>query len=243
MAGTAKSRYCAEQNLLAFFGRHPVVFYWTWTFAENIEDKELAEARFKPLLDKLRRMGAEELHFWERQKRGAWHVHLVTQKYLDVGWVRPFMVRRGWGPIMKAIRVESHVQYVPGEGWKREDSGEQRLVRYLIKYLTKAWRDSDMWKKPCGGSASAKMFTTSFRWVPYTTGRASCYLFHMGKQYLAEIGQSIDLLCSDVWSVTWKKEELRAERAKARFARIRQLIHLGYEVTGWGNFDPFYLLP
>ncbi len=223
MSATRKSRYAAEENLKAFFGRHEVVYYWTFTFAENLDDKELAGRRFKPLQDLIRRRGGEELHFWETQKRGALHVHLVTNLYLSVDFLRGnpvepgFMVARGWGPIMRVERVASHARYGP-DGWQREASKEMGLIRYLLKYLTKSMHDAHRWEKPWGGSASAKVINTRFRWVPWIS--ASCFLFHVGRAALFEIfGETPGRMTLEM---------------------VHHCIRIGYEVTDWASYDPWF---
>lgn len=220
MAATNRSRYCAEGNLVEFFHRHDVVYYWTFTFAENLQDKDEAERRAKPLFDLIRRRQGEHWHCWEHQERGAWHMHMVTDLYFDVVKLRPWMVQRGWGPIMKVRRVASPRQY-SGEGWQREDSAERGLIRYLLKYLTKAIRSADKWTKPWGCSSAAHNFVTSFRWVPWVN--AHCWLYHMGKQFLErELGEKLVGLPS--------------------LEYVAAATRMGYEVMGWADVDPWFYL-
>lgn len=214
MAGTRKSKHCAVENLKAFFHRHKTVFYWTFTFAELLVDKEVAEARFKPLRDKIARAGGEELHFWELQKRGAWHVHLVTDIYLDVNELRPWMVERGWGPIMKVIRVQSPTAWHDGH-WVKTSNDEERLIAYLVKYLTKAFKQAHRWTKAWGGSSSARTHTTSFRWVPWI--RPGAYLFNWGQDLFRQlVGRS------------------------PRFCEMTEVLMMGYYASGWAEIDPWY---
>lgn len=115
-------------------------------------------------MDLVNRKGGEHLEFWELQERGAWHVHCLTNIYLDVNWLRPWMVARGWGPIMKV---------------KRADQTGSGLVSYLSKYLTKCFRNtSTRFKKGFGGSRPAKAGTTNFKWAPHI--RPGAYLFAAG---------------------------------------------------------------
>ncbi len=218
MGASLKTRYVAEQSLVEFFRRRSVVFYWTFTFAENEEDKEVAEARLKPLRDLIKRRGGEELHFWERQERGAWHVHLVTNVYLDVTWLRPWMVARGWGPIMRVERVRGdRSETLHAHASDRGVHGRSRegLIRYLLKYLTKSLGEGHSWEKNFGGSASAKAGTTTFKWVPWI--RAGSMLYAAG-------------------AILFFQLEGRAPT----FHDIGYCIRLGYEETGWANVDPWY---
>lgn len=217
VAATGRSRYCAEQNLIGLFHRYPTVYYWTFTFAENLAEKAEAERRFHPLFDWIRRHEGDCWFCWEHQERGALHLHLVTNLYIDVTWLRPWLVKRGWGPIMKVIKVASPAQFIPGEGWKRECSGERGLIRYLLKYLTKAIRSADKWTKPWGCSKSVRNYVTSFRWVPWVN--ASCFLYHAGLSIFSEITGRC-----------------------ATFNDIAFVIRLGYEVTGWADVDPWFYI-
>ncbi len=134
MAGTrAKSRYILEQSLIGFIERnHGHCFYWTFTFHDNVTDKREAERRIKPFFDYLDRKRASCVGVWERQARGAWHPHLLTDAYLDVNELRPWLKARGFGAQMRVewIGKGSHLWQDP-----------LKLVRYLIKYLGQEYRE------------------------------------------------------------------------------------------------------
>lgn len=219
MPASSKTRYIAEASIRAFFARHPVTFYWTFTFAEVVHDKGVAEARFKPLVDLIRRRGGEHLEFWELQARGCWHVHLLTDTFLDVNWLRPWLKKRGWGPQMKVVKVQAQRVWVDGEGWVRDDRGEARLVRYLCKYLTKAFAAASHFKKKAfGGSARARIGTTIFKWVPWFNPWA--YLYAKGAE----------------------RFRLRQGRCP-RFSEMGLVMRIGYHVSGWANVDPWLIMP
>jgi hypothetical protein len=218
LAASRRTRYLAEQALLRFFERHSTAYYWTFTFAENQQDKDTVEACLKPLRDMISRRGGEELHFWEIQKRGAYHVHIVTDVYLPVVELRPWMVARGWGPIMRVERVRLTSETLADDfsgrsrGWSRE-----RLVRYLLKYLTKALDEGFTWKKQFGGSARAKVGTTQFKWAPWIV--AHSMLFAAGL---------------DIWMAT------QPEPHWPRSHEIANVIRTGYYASGWHNVDPWF---
>jgi hypothetical protein len=213
---STKSLYIAQESIKALFARHEVVFYWTFTApSEGLPDKTEAERRFKPFKDLIARRGGDLLHFWELQERGAWHVHCLTNKYLDVKWLRPWMVARGWGPIMKVIRVESKRVWVDGQGWTRDERSEAKLIGYLTKYLTKCFREGRFYKKVFGGNARSKIGTTLFRWVPWE--KPGAYLYFWGAQLFRELYHKLP-----------------------RFTDIEYCIRLGYEVCNWEDRDPIF---
>jgi len=195
-----RTEYAAKKNLLLFFDRHEYVFYWTFTFPgdDRVKDKDEAERRFKPFKDLVnRRKGCkgvkgEMLYFWERQKDGTWHVHLVTNLYLSVRWLRPWMMERGWGWQMRVEEITAPQRHVDGVGWVRDDREQERLIRYLLKYLTKAMRDPDASavcetkKKLVGCSASARNCTTSFRFTELWNPCAK--LYYHGVRVWRELG-------------------------------------------------------
>lgn len=227
MPASAKTKFIAQESLRRFFTMHPGgVYYWTFTLVDLV-DKTEAERRFKPFEDKLRSQGGELLQFWEVQERGAWHVHLVTDKYLDVNQVRPWMVERGWGPQMKVRFVRAPRRWVPGEGWVLDDRQLWGLVKYLCKYLTKSFGDAAggaaaMWgkKKVFGGSRSAMVGTTRLAWNPWVEGKPGTYLYFYGRQLFNELyGED----------PTWFD--------------LSHVIRLGYEACDYGSWDPFYTPP
>jgi hypothetical protein len=240
MAASAKTGFISEGSILQFFAKHPVVFYWTFTFIENLTDKAEAERRFKKFQDLLRRRGAEWLHVWEPQKRGAWHVHLITDVYLDVNWLRPWMVQRGFGPIMKVYRIERGARWIEGRGWVADTRDVEKLCRYLRKYLTKSRAESKDGKKAFGGGGGKrwksmedpgrpgpKVGNTRFAWNPWQDNPMS-YLLQMGRLFYREL--------NGCWP-PWEKD------AVLRTGWFQYLIKLGYEYTNWGDYDPFFVVP
>lgn len=226
MAASSKTLHIAQTSLARFFARHQTVYYWTFTFAECVSDKSLADHRWKPFEDLIKRRGGELLVFWELQDRGAWHVHCVTDVYLDVNWLRPWMMARGWGQMMKVKRVASRSTWVPGRGWVRDEREEEKLVRYLLKYLTKCLRVVSAFKKKAfGGSAAAKAGTTLFKWLPEE--KPGAYLYYYGRQLYREIYGRVPVF-SEVNDFG---------------AFMRLLMQMGYEATGWCDVDPLWEPP
>jgi hypothetical protein len=238
-----KTKLIAHLSVERFLWRHPECYYWTFTVAELVTDKAEAMKRAKPLRDliarrtgitlvvgeerghtKLTRTQGEYLGFWELQKRGAWHLHLLTSVFFDVNFLRPWMVARGWGPIMRVEKVRV------SNCWKGSDpsvlgvagvaNSGHRLARYLTKYLTKTFSKEAEHEEPLRGkkafcaSAVAKIGTVGFSWTPDTEPTA--YLYYWGKRLFIQLYGR--------WPT---------------FREFRLCVRLGYEDLQWWNFDPF----
>lgn len=221
-----KTLYLAESSLVSLLSSG-TCYYWTLTAAKNVESKADAEAMAKPLWDKIRRLGGRRLHFWERQERGAWHVHFITDIYLDVRVLRPWLVARGWGPQMRADKVRPSAARWNGDAWASDTSNFQRLIRYLQKYVTKSITDDNgKHLKPFGGSRSAKTGNCRFNWAPWI--HPGSYLYAMGMDaYQVLYGHS-------------PKLDPTIHRDTARLKSARMLMHMGVLVTNWLDVDPWY---
>jgi len=221
-----RTEYAAQKNVLLFFERHPCFYYWTFTFAENLTEKDEAEKRFKPFKDLVARSRsvtgreAELLYFWERQKRGAWHVHVLVNVYFDVSRLRPWMVKRGWGPVMNAQRVDGRQRYVDGVGWCRDTREQEALLSYLLKYVTKSLRDhgamngSEVKKKVTGGNCRARKCNTLFRFVPWINPCAKYWFYGIDLWRAGDCGYN------------------RERRLRPRPHEMRDVFRLGHEWLG-----------
>jgi len=215
-----------------FLWRHPSTYWWTFTFADCLEEKSVAMKRAKPFFDLVaRRTGlsrggdsiektkGEYLSFWELQTRGAWHLHVLVSCFFDVNWLRPWMVKRGWGQQMRVefVRVSHTMSSSEWSGGQapgpHTSHGASKLGRYLTKYLTKSV-DDVKGKKPFSGSYSAKAGTVKFSWLPEQNPYA--YWFYWGR------GVFFDLY-----------------GRPANFRDFRHVMRLGYEACDWVALDPW----
>ena len=215
-----KTRYLAEVSIAQFLRANPRQTYF-YTFTEpgrsdpsQLRTKTQAEAAFKPFIDRMRRDGAQFLIFWERQKRGAWHPHVLLNRRYDIAWLRPWMMARGWGQQM-------FLKYVT-DGLDSDGRGPQigvkRLTRYLIKYLTKASTDDSVEprKKFFGGSHDAKSGNVKFKWAPWYEPTAMLWYYGM----------------------------LTYSQLHGSVPGVRQMayvVRLGVEATDWLSVDPWWM--
>lgn len=225
MAGL-KTLEVARVTLEGFFRRHSDVFFWTFTEPGRKADepfwtKHEAEDHFKPFRDSLRRKGIAHVVVWERQKRGAWHPHVLVNRYLDVNLVRPFMVDRGWGKIMKVIRCSRvSVTSYDGQGGVKTSQtmpGARGIVSYLTKYLTKSlhFTEGCANKKVFGVDRGSRRGTVNFKWHPSV--RAGAWLYASGLALFLALNGELP---------RWKDTSY--------------VIRLGVEDTGYAAVNPWW---
>lgn len=225
----AKTLYLVELTLEKWFREVTNTYFLTFTLPPVPEggvhlSKDEVEVMFKPFRDYCSRRGVRLLVVWERQKRGAWHPHCLVDKRLDVAVVRPFMVARGWGSIMKFLylRQENSTIWDPSDptkpiGSERHTPGAAKISRYLTKYLTKSMREvaGCARKKVFSAPASVKAGTIGFKWVPWVKPGAMLYA----------AGLAIFL---------------SMEGRMPFFSEMPLVIRLGVENSGWAEVDPWW---
>jgi hypothetical protein len=124
----SEAAFLLSCDRLATQGR---LYLWTFTFAEVLD---LVDTRKKwnHLLTLIRRRWPEAcgLRVFELHKEHGLHVHLVTNKRIDVNQCRELSKRSGWGRI--------HVKRIP------KDKAEY-LAKYLSKERPKSLRRWRLW--------------------------------------------------------------------------------------------------
>ena len=219
-----KTLEIARVSLERFFLRNVATGVWFWTFSEPgrklgepLWTKDEAEQHFKPFEDLCRRKGVELLVVWQLQARGSWHPHCLINRYMDVVKLRAWMMDRGWGPQMKAVKATVNEMWVPGrhgDAWVHDASSYKPLCEYLVRYLTRSLAGvATAKRKKCfGGSHSMKAGTVMFKWMPEI--RAGSYLWNSGRSLFVELfGKA------------------------PGFRDMALVIRLGVEETGWANVD------
>jgi hypothetical protein len=192
---SSKSAFISSESIASFFRRHMAVYFLTFSEpgrmpGENLWSKDEAEQHFKPFRDYCARRGIELLVVWERQVRGSWHPHCLVDKYIDVNFMRPWMMARGWGQQMRFEWVGRTKLQWDGRAWSQPQGSSShcsRVANYLIKYLRKssAQVESSVKKKCFGGSRRAKAGTTKFSWMPEE--KPGAYLYAMGRALFVQL--------------------------------------------------------
>lgn len=95
------------------------LYMWTFTFAEVLDIKDTRK-RWNHFLTLMKRRWPDlcGLRVFELHESHGLHVHLITNRFVDVNECRPMAKKAGWGRV--------HVQRVSAE-----------RAQYLSKYLSK----------------------------------------------------------------------------------------------------------
>jgi len=161
-----------EKCFDAFIERHwRDAHFLSITFAENVTDKEVAERSWRPVREWFNRKDVRYLGVWENQKRGAWHLHLVLSRFIDIRDFREFAVGHGWGPIMRIDRITFKVDDFNAPSPKQLASQVDRVKRYLLKYLQKGHRASGSGAKLSVYSKGVRLCTMTFYFAWEMGGR------------------------------------------------------------------------
>jgi hypothetical protein len=139
----------------------------TLTYKANQLDYDLARLHVKLFLERMRALyRAQETEFafvgcFEQQKRGAWHVHLATQKLPRMLCARNGVKVNSWN-VIRAVwrRVVGELGGNIDVGRKRAQKSAAKCAAYISKYVLKMFE---------AGEAHAKRFTWSRCEVPKST--------------------------------------------------------------------------
>lgn len=138
---SVKAQYRDSENIRKFikvfgFGEGKTRFF-TMTFSEHITNKLEASKYWNVFLTSIKKRFPSWafVGVWERQKSGRWHLHLLVNVYNVSN-----------NSLKRFFRYYSGVSSLPvgftDIKYTYDDSTEDRLVFYLMKYLTKEKRES-----------------------------------------------------------------------------------------------------
>jgi hypothetical protein len=132
----------------------------TFTFQDNLTDKKEASRRWRCLKARLKRKyeGLRGVGVWQRQARGAWHLHFVFDRRLDVNEVRLMAIDCGFGAQLNMRAIGD----LPGmkSGWT-----PIRVARYLTRYITRDISEADKGVRLADYCGDSRKATTAFRWM------------------------------------------------------------------------------
>lgn len=182
-----KTAFIVERSIWSLVKRSLVSIFCTFTFSENLTDLGEAKRRWHNLVRRMERIrktkgfDLEGCGVWERQKRGAWHLHVVINSFIDVNWLRSTAVECGFGPQMRLEYIRGQNKKPPGLGAFKDI---KVVVRYLLKYVLKTMDDADSGKGVVTyfGGSHVKRGTTAFSWDGWK-GRVA----RQGRAFLEEL--------------------------------------------------------
>ena len=147
----AKTAYGCGRGLLNFLRSNwQGAKFLTLTFKDNVTSRREAGRRFKPARDGLERRGVKGLGVWQRQKRGAWHVHLLISTRINIGEFRRFVEQRGWGKFVNIRNCGNRRRWNGGSWvyyWEGipTDAELCKVGNYMARYLHKS-DEADIWE-------------------------------------------------------------------------------------------------
>lgn len=192
-ASRPKTNYCFELSAAKFLETNEDPRLLTLTFAENVTSKAEAVRRWKPLRDWFARRKIRVLFVWQRQRRGAWHIHAFISEAIDIVEFRAFAVARGWGSFLNITRLwdldPEHTPTTPG-GYRRK---ARRIVRYLTRYLTRDLEDGDEGEQLIGyvGEVKVATVTTNHEGEDGVVRRVASFAWAGGLAAAVRFGRSL----------------------------------------------------
>lgn len=129
----------------------------TLTYRANQTDLALTKRHMKEFVRRIRRAlpGWVYVAVFEKQKRGAWHVHMATHalppmmKASNGVKVKSFnVVRAIWRSVVGELG--GNIDQASRKRWSRQTTG--KLAAYVSKYMLKAFEEGDDWSNRYSGS-------------------------------------------------------------------------------------------
>lgn len=134
----------------------------TLTYHANQQDLALCKRHMKEFVRRMRRAlpGWVYVAAFEKQKRGAWHVHMATHALpahmaaRNGVKVKSFnVVRAIWRSVVGELG--GNIDQARRKRWSSQSTG--KLAAYLSKYMLKAFEDGDDWSNRYSGSQGVEI--------------------------------------------------------------------------------------
>ena len=122
----------------------------TLTYWENVTDLERAKRDLKEFVRRMRRLipGFAYVAAFERQKRGAWHVHMAIHRLpLNLPAANGVKVK-SWSvvrAVWRSVVGEARGNIDQSARKRNSRRSPARLAGYLSKYMMKAFEEGDAW--------------------------------------------------------------------------------------------------
>lgn len=147
-AKTRVRRLCKSMGLDALL---------TLTYRANVTDSSLSRKHLKEFVRRIRRVvpGFAYVAAFEKQKRGAWHIHLAVHALpRELQWsgckVKSYSVVRA---IWRSVTGELGGNIDQSRRKRSSQSSAAKIAGYLSKYMIKAFEDGDDWSNRFSASS------------------------------------------------------------------------------------------
>lgn len=168
----------------------------TFTYRELVTDRDLVARHWKELVRRVRRLIPDfsYLAVLERQKRGAWHVHVATHRLPAVlTWagvkVKSWNVLRA---VWRSVVGDLGGNFDESKRRTRSRASTFRIARYITKYLAKDFEDGELNRKRywAGGAWPAPSRVTML--FPRSCGQQGVSAVLLGMVFEDVVGQSCE---------------------------------------------------
>lgn len=129
----------------------------TLTYRDNITDMDVCKAHVKEFVRRMRRVlpGFAYVAAFERQKRGAWHVHMAIHALpFQLPWagvkVKSYSVVRG---IWRAVAGAAGGNIDQARRKRNSRKTSAQIASYISKYITKAFNEGERFTNRYSASA------------------------------------------------------------------------------------------
>jgi hypothetical protein len=168
MGQTARTAYCVELAVEYLAGEFTRCTFCTLTFKENLTVKRDAQERWLPLKERLRRRypALMAVGVWQRQKRGAWHLHLVCSDRISIEWLRPAALDCGFGSFTNIKYVDRNSNRMNLHDFsKAQVVAAGDVARYITRYLTRERDPRDKGVRLVEYLGKCRISTQRFSWA------------------------------------------------------------------------------
>lgn len=124
---------------------------FTFTYRANVTDRELVASHWKETVRRIRRVLPEfsYLAVLEKQKRGAWHVHVATHR-LPASLTHAGCKVKSWS-VLRAIWLsvvgDLGGNFDESKRRSRSRASSLKIARYITKYIGKDFEDGELNRK------------------------------------------------------------------------------------------------
>lgn len=172
-SGKAKLAYAVALAVADIVGKSKISTFDTFTFAENLTNLDECQRCLRNLEARVER-NWPDIRFvgvWQQQARGAWHVHVVFSRFLDVNVLRPMALECGFGPQLNCRMVAHNTSW-----------SATRVASYLTRYLTRDTENVPKGARVVRYHGDARKATVRFSW---SNGLA--FLWRRGREIWKEV--------------------------------------------------------
>lgn len=180
----------------------------TLTYRANVTCRDTMLAHLKEFNRRMKRLIPDWFYVaaFERQKRGAWHVHMAIRRLpnklpsqTDVKVKNVNVVRAVWRRVIGDLG--GNIDYSPAK--RNSQRAPSRIASYLSKYMVKAFEEGEPWSKRYSGSKGLPIPKPErIRFVGYDLGEVCGLIFEdLGTYDTRQLRCSLNYFKDGAWFI------------------------------------------